>query len=76
MTKFFFRKNFLVGIDSELFKTYFKMKISTSNFFSLELFYEDIVVFLKWGSLAQKFAHLDISVIVKGAFVYNGLKNS
>ena len=42
------------------------MKISTSIiFFYQKVFSEDIAVFRKWGSPAQKFAHLDISVIVK-----------
>ena len=44
----FFEKFFLVGIDSEWFKTYFKMKISILKIFSSwKIFFWDIAVFSK-----------------------------
>ena len=41
------RKFFLVGIDSEWFKTYFKMKISILKIFPVEIFFWYIAVFSK-----------------------------
>ena len=46
----FFEKIFLVGIDSECFKTYFEMKISILKIFSSwKIFFWDIAVFWKIG---------------------------
>ena len=55
--KNFWSKFFLVGIDSEWSKTYFKTKISIwIIFFPLKFFFRDIAVFSKnWWPKNQKF---------------------
>ena len=50
-----FRQFFLVGIDSECFNTYFKMKISKSKIFNRVKFFSwDSVVFRQKGQTSQK----------------------
>ena len=52
--KILVEKFFLVGIDSECFKTYFKPKISKSKIFShVKFFSWDSVVFLSKGSNSE-----------------------